>query len=136
MDLKKIGLCSANGDVFTPFSQPFSWEGADLIFFLHPCPITPSLSSLFRLWRFITSVKALKPPRGGNEPRCCHIAAEAIGFASPVKLASVESEEYNFGLALIISLGWLHEVVNTRLKRAVVATVLFTLFRQHLANVW
>ncbi|EGI59279.1 hypothetical protein G5I_12614 [Acromyrmex echinatior] len=59
---------------------------------------------------------------------------------------------YNFGLALIISLGWLHEVVNARLKRAVVATVLrnviifhpanfskfhcvFTLFRQHLANV-
>ncbi|KYN10960.1 hypothetical protein ALC57_16886 [Trachymyrmex cornetzi] len=61
---------------------------------------------------------------------------------------------YDFGLALIISLGWLHEVVNARLKRAAVATVLqniiifhpavfpnstvcvFTLFRQHLANVW
>lgn len=34
----------------------------------------------------------MKPPRGGNEPRCCHVAAEAIGFASPVKLASVGSE--------------------------------------------
>lgn len=34
----------------------------------------------------------MKPPRGGNEPRCCHVAAEAIGFASPVKLASVGFE--------------------------------------------
>lgn len=25
-------------------------------------------------------------------PRCCHVAAEAIGFASPVKLASVGPE--------------------------------------------
>lgn len=36
----------------------------------------------------IISEAAARGERAALLPRCCHVAAEAIGFASPVKLAS------------------------------------------------
>lgn len=43
-------------------------------------------------------------------------------------------DRYDSGLALIISLGRLHEVVNARLKRAAVATVLRSVIVFHPAD--